>query len=654
VRLTHPDLRATITLRILPSTPTTQDAILISHRRAPLLFALVLLVLASLPVLAGASSVAPSDLDVACSVPSAIPNDGRDDRVAIQSALTSQRCAHLPAGVYNIDSIQFTPPARRPPMMLDASSAQLYGDGPGTVLAFRGSAGGQDWEGISMRGVGSRLHDLSITTAAVSDTNEHTPAVKLTGPATDAEISRVSFNHPNREGKAGDCVQLVGFTDGREIARVEIRENEFVHCARSGVAVHSGTTQLEIVDNRFGDIRNTDLDFEGTGDTGDVLIQHNTLTMSPGPHGAGAIQLQLVDGARVSDNVLDGRGIDVFQSDDVEIDHNEITLSQATAASVISVGKDSARTHIRDNSITREPSAGAGAVISAGPHGSGTPDHLEIDGNALVQRSSFNVVTSSGLVGLYVRHNAISYSGALANVMWGVLALGSAGTFEVSGTRTTDVRVEANTFDGALRAAVATSGSHFGVGTVDTSDNVATGPTYGIFCDNFASQGGVLGPITSTRDSWPAPLCGPAGFVEVFDSPGPISLPSSDSGTGGGTSPGPDTTAPVLRRVSLSRTRFRIARAGAASAAAVRRGTVLRFSSSEAGALSIRIERARTAQKVATLTRAIEAGPGSLVLSGRIGTRWMRPGRYRLTLTVRDAAGNRSKATLRTFTILPD
>jgi Right handed beta helix region len=537
-------------------------------------------------------------------------------------------------------------------MMLDSSSAQLFGDGRGTVLAFRGSTGAQDWVGISMGGVGSKLHDLSIVTSAISDTVEQTHAVKLTGPATDAEISRVRFDHPIRLGeKSGDCVQLVGFADGREIARVEIRENELAHCDRSGIAVHSGTTQLEIVDNAFSDVGNSDLDFEGTGDTSDVLISHNTFTMSPGPHGLGAIQLQLVDRARVADNTLDGRGIDVFQSDDVEIDHNVIALKQATAAPVISVGKDSARAHIHHNSIRREPGAGAGAVISAGPHGSGTPDHLEIDGNTLVQRTSFHVLSASGLVGLYVRRNTINYRGALADTMSGLRALGSAGTF---GIRTTDVRVEANRFDGPLRAAVTTSGSQSGVGTVDTADNVATGATFGIFCDNFASQGLVLGPFTSTRDSWPAPRCGPADFVRIFVDE-PSSSPPIPGGGGDGAGvppPEPDTTAPVLSGVSLSRTRLRVAKTATAIAAAVRRGTALRFSSSEAGTLSIRIERVRPAQKVATLTRAIQAGPGGVALSGRIGTRRMRPGAYRLTLTARDAAGNRSKATARTFTVL--
>jgi hypothetical protein len=596
-------------------------------------------------MLAGAPSVAASEIDAACDVPLAIPDDGQDDRGAIQNALTAQGCAHLGAGVYDIETIQVAPPGRRPPMMLDAIGAELFGDGPATVLAFRGSAGDQDWEGVAMRGAGPKLHDLSIVTGAVTDTVEQMHAVRIVGPATDAEIARVSFNHPIRVGeKSGDCVQLIGFSGSREIARVTIRENDFAHCDRSGVAVHSGTTGLEIADNQFRDTGNQDVDFEGTGDTSGVLIQRNTFTLSPGPHGAGAIQLQLADGVRVTNNLLNGRGIDVFQSDDVMIDHNEVTLTQTTAESAIAVGKDSARTHILANSVTRAASAGPGPVISAGPHGSGTPDHLEIDGNTLLQRTSSNIVLSTGLVGLYLRHNTLTYSGAETDVMWGLRALGSAGGSGAPGIRTTDVRVEGNTFSGPLRGAVATSGANAGAGTLDTADNVATGPTFGIFCDNFASQGAVLGPITSRRDNWPAALCGPADFVKVIvDEPDDPPPPSRD------------TTAPVLSGVSLSRARFRIGKGATAIAARARRGTMLRFSSSEAGTLSVQVDLLRRGKKparIATLTRAIGAGPGSVALSGRIGARRMKPGSYRLTLTARDAAGNSSQATRRTFTVL--
>jgi len=678
----------------------------ISPRRAPLVLVLALLVLASVSVLASAQPRTADD--ASCSVPGAIPGDGLDDRVAIQNALNSQKCAFLPAGVYDIASIQPVPPARRPFMMLDAAGAELYGDGPGTVLVFKGLVGAQDWEGIRMTGVGSTVHDLSIDTVAIAGTNEQTHAIRLIGPATDAEIAHVTFNHPIRAAaKSGDCVQLVGVNDGREIARVKIHDNEFVECDRSGVAAHSGTTQLEIVDNRFSAIGNTDLDFEGTGGTSDVLVKHNTFTMSPGPHGLGSMQLQLVDRARVTENVFEGRGMEILQADDAEIDHNTIRLTQATTASAILVTGDSARTQIHDNLIMRDPSAGAGPLISATPRSGGTPDRLEIDGNILVQPTSFHLVSASGLVGLYVRGNAFLYSGEAVNEMAGVRALGSSGA---EALRTTDLRVESNRFDGPLRAAVATSGSLAGAGTLDTADNIATGPTFGIFCDNQATQGRVLGPVVSKRDEWSASLCGPAGFVTVIGRPAevpdpptppdddppvdeppdedppvdeppddeppvdeppvdeppadeppveeppveepPVTDPVVDPGPRpdpdggmrdpGGTPLAPDATAPVLGGVSLS---------PPAIAASSRRKAVLRFSSTEPGTLSILVERllpSRKFARTATLTQAIQAGPGSIALNAKR----MKPGKYRLVVTASDAAGNRSGATLRMLTVL--
>ena len=152
------------------------------------------------------------------------------------------------------------------------------------------------------------------------------------------------------------------------------------------------------------------------------------------------------------------------------------------------------------------------------------------------------------------------------------------------------------------------------------------------------------------------------------------------------TSFGPhDTAEPVLRSVSLTRTRFRVAKSRTPLAAtakarrkAVGRGTALRFTSSEAGKLTILIERARpgrtsgnggkrvckpvrhrpkhgactTYARVATLTRTIRAGSGRVALSGRIGKRRLAAAGYRLTISVRDSAGNVSKPTLRTFTIV--
>ena len=84
-------------------------------------------------------------------------------------------------------------------------------------------------------------------------------------------------------------------------------------------------------------------------------------------------------------------------------------------------------------------------------------------------------------------------------------------------------------------------------------------------------------------------------------------------------------------------------------------GTVLTFRASEAGTLTIAVERARKRRRfkrAGTLTRRIAAGAGRIRLSGRIGRRRLAKGRYRLTLIATDATGNRSRPVRLRFTIL--
>ncbi len=110
-----------------------------------------------------------------------------------------------------------------------------------------------------------------------------------------------------------------------------------------------------------------------------------------------------------------------------------------------------------------------------------------------------------------------------------------------------------------------------------------------------------------------------------------------------------DTTAPRLSKASLSRRRFRLGKVSG------RRGSVLRFSSSEAAQLTLTVKGLGSRRRVRPLsvTRTIGAGSARLPLTGRFGRRRLLPGAYRLTLTARDAAGNVSGPAQVRFTILP-
>ena len=139
-----------------------------------------------------------------------------------------------------------------------------------------------------------------------------------------------------------------------------------------------------------------------------------------------------------------------------------------------------------------------------------------------------------------------------------------------------------------------------------------------------------------------------------------------------------DVVAPVLSKARLTRTRFRVGPGRTPLAAKVGRGTTLRFTSSEAAKLTLRVERpgpgrratskgqrvcrpvkrrpktrACTAYRLeGTLTRNIRAGAGTVALSGRINRRSLPRGTHRITLVATDAAGNRSRPVRLTFRIV--
>lgn len=138
-------------------------------------------------------------------------------------------------------------------------------------------------------------------------------------------------------------------------------------------------------------------------------------------------------------------------------------------------------------------------------------------------------------------------------------------------------------------------------------------------------------------------------------------------GTGAGGpaagSPGPgsagpsvtrDRVAPVLTRVSLTAKRFTVAGARtavAAKAKARKRGTTVRYTLSEQAKVTLTITSAGRKKAVATLRRQGKRGANRVAFSGRVGNKPLAAGRYTLTLTATDAAGNRAAAKTLRFRI---
>ena len=149
---------------------------------------------------------------------------------------------------------------------------------------------------------------------------------------------------------------------------------------------------------------------------------------------------------------------------------------------------------------------------------------------------------------------------------------------------------------------------------------------------------------------------------------------------GGGQNPPPpptDTTAPDVTGLALSRTRFRLGSARP-TVSAVKTGTLIRFTISEAATVKLRFRRAAPGRRVGgrcrrptrlnrsrprctrmlsvrgSVSRAVQAGARRIKFAGRLSARQsLRPGRYRMTLTAKDAAGNVSAPDRARFRLLP-
>jgi Trypsin len=102
-----------------------------------------------------------------------------------------------------------------------------------------------------------------------------------------------------------------------------------------------------------------------------------------------------------------------------------------------------------------------------------------------------------------------------------------------------------------------------------------------------------------------------------------------------------DTTAPVLSGAKLSRTKLRAAGKGATIAR--KAGAKLTFSLSEAAAVRVTVLRGRKALSPGA-TVAGRAGRTTRTFTGRLGSKKLKPGRYKLQLGAVDAAGNAGRA----------
>jgi CSLREA domain-containing protein len=176
---------------------------------------------------------------------------------------------------------------------------------------------------------------------------------------------------------------------------------------------------------------------------------------------------------------------------------------------------------------------------------------------------------------------------------------------------------------------------------------------------------GLCPPADARGVARPQGLACDAGAAEL-----PVSSLPTPPAADNARPPAADTARPAISRASLTRTRFRVARAPTPVSAQRRRrapaGTVFRYTLSEPAAVTLTIQRASAGRRArgscrrpsrrlrsrpactrwlragSTISRQGATGANRLAFSGRIGRKALPPGRYRGLLRATDPAGNRS------------
>src|SRR5690349_10552104 len=145
----------------------------------------------------------------------AVPNDGEDDREALQ--------AWIDAGCASPSKLLYLPPGdwhvtRRPQLgatnigslRITCDGLTLVGAGRASRIVMKGSAvlptnfrAPADWWVFDIRGKGVTIEGIAIDGAQRSNTGEQTHLIQIVGPARDVELRRLYLNLPVLAAPAG-------------------------------------------------------------------------------------------------------------------------------------------------------------------------------------------------------------------------------------------------------------------------------------------------------------------------------------------------------------------------------------------------------------------------------------------------------------------
>lgn len=447
------------------------------------------------------------------------PNDGLDDRPAIQSWLDAQPAGCLALcfgpGKYEISKTGGTTHRRIVGLSLERPCLTLSGAGQATVLMGIGDGGGEsaDFSVISIKGAnhastepgvvtrGVELRDMRVSADDTFNTGEQTHVIEVGGRlGNGVGVEQVllhnlwldlppkartpTADNPRTTELRGDCVRLIGSAIG-PTRRVHIESSVFTDCDRSSVGIQREVYDTLVRGNLFLEVGDTHIDEEptGTGPIERTVIDgnlfrsereegHYSITVTGNDQDAASADVMLLG------NVIEGRGIMLDHVRRAIVSSN--TIHGVLPASYGSGGliegiKALDQVLITGNVLRRASGSPAGPLIRATYHATVLPGPMRIAGNMLEQGTVHNAIDLNSIQGASVEGNDIVYQGD-ASAFAAVMLRGDAAPVD-------RVLVSDNRVSGRVGYLLRIQPSGKPVGYVGGHGNAGFGATAGLRCE---------------------------------------------------------------------------------------------------------------------------------------------------------------------------
>ena len=300
----------------------------------------------------------------------AVPDDGADDRAALQAAIDAASREHkdvcLPPGDLHV--------ARRPgaitSVVVSKDGVGIRGVGAKSRIVMLGAPEPQerDWWVIEVRGNHHELRDFAMDGTNRGIVGEQTHMIQVAGPASDIVLRNLTLTMPVQEGnRGGDCIRLLGATANERVHDVLITKVHGKDCARSFIGFQRFISKVLVEDVTA--VGGSSIDMEPTGDGAirDVTIRNARFTRGQTKRGGWTVALSGSQTVPSRDIVLEKSqiegGVWLYKVHGARIRDNTIRGGLPDRA-MIKVVKDSQDIVIEGNTILREGPPGDGIEVN--------------------------------------------------------------------------------------------------------------------------------------------------------------------------------------------------------------------------------------------------------------------------------------------------